>query len=256
MRKVVVYMLLSLDGVAEEPGDWMTDFDQPIFDNLARVIGTQETILLGRGTYDYWVGFWPGDGPEPFHSFINGTEKHVFTSRPLDQEWAGTVVVDAPAEEHVRSLKRGRRRRHRRPRQHPAGPGTGRRGARRRVPTCRVEHGGRHRSPALHRRRTEASAHAARRDPDAGRVHPARLPRGLTDRRPGPALSAVPDTYPGPGVLVTPGQRSRSGTPSACCRRRHRSDLPGRPGPSPAPPPSRRRHPESGTPRSSGRSRP
>ena len=62
MRKVVVYMLLSLDGVTEEPSDWMTDFDQPIFDNLARVIGTQETILLGRGTYDYWVGFWPGDG--------------------------------------------------------------------------------------------------------------------------------------------------------------------------------------------------
>ena len=25
MRKVVVYMLMSLDGVAEEPGDWMTD---------------------------------------------------------------------------------------------------------------------------------------------------------------------------------------------------------------------------------------
>ena len=63
--------LLSLDGVAEEPGDWMTDFDQPIFDNLARVIGSQDTILLGRGTYDYWVDFWPGDGPEPFHSFIN-----------------------------------------------------------------------------------------------------------------------------------------------------------------------------------------
>jgi len=107
MRKVVVYMLLSLDGVAEEPGDWMTDFDQPIFDNLARVIGTQETILLGRGTYDYWVGFCPGDGPEPFHSFINGTEKHVFTSRPLDQEWARTVVVGGPAEEHVRTLKQG-----------------------------------------------------------------------------------------------------------------------------------------------------
>ena len=48
------------------------------------MIGSQQTILLGRGTYDYWVGFWPGDGPEPFHSFINDTEKHVFTSRPLD----------------------------------------------------------------------------------------------------------------------------------------------------------------------------
>ena len=105
MRKVVLYSLLSLDGVAEEPGDWMSDFDQPIFDNLARVIGSQDTILLGRGTYDYWVGFWPGDGPEPFHSFINQKPKHVFTSRPLDAEWANTVVVDGPAADHVRSLK-------------------------------------------------------------------------------------------------------------------------------------------------------
>jgi len=107
MRKVVLYMLLSLDGVAEEPGDWMTDFDQPIFDNLERVIGTQDTILLGRGTYDYWVDFWPGDGPEPFHSFINGTEKHVFSSRPLDKSWANTVAVDGPATDHVRDLKQG-----------------------------------------------------------------------------------------------------------------------------------------------------
>ena len=107
MRMVVLYMLLSLDGVAEEPGDWMTDFDQPIFDNLARVIGSQDTILLGRGTYDYWVDFWPDDGPEPFHSFINGSEKHVFTSRPLDKEWANTVVVDGSAVDHVRTLKEG-----------------------------------------------------------------------------------------------------------------------------------------------------
>lgn len=30
MRKVVLYELLSLDGVPEEPGDWMSDSDQPI----------------------------------------------------------------------------------------------------------------------------------------------------------------------------------------------------------------------------------
>jgi len=107
MRKVVVYMLTSLDGVAEEPGDWMTDSGDAILDNLGTVIGTQDTILLGRETYDYWVGFWPGDGPEPFHSFINGTEKHVFTSRALEQDWANTVVVDGPAEDHVRALRHG-----------------------------------------------------------------------------------------------------------------------------------------------------
>ena len=31
----------------------------------------------------------------------------MFTSRPLDQEWANTVVVRGPAEDHVRELKQG-----------------------------------------------------------------------------------------------------------------------------------------------------
>ena len=105
MRKVVLYSLLSLDGVAEEPGDWMTDFGQPTFDEPGpgdRLPGhdparPRDLRLLG--------GFWPGDGPEPFHSFINQTPKHVFTSRPLDAEWANTVVVDGPAADHVRALK-------------------------------------------------------------------------------------------------------------------------------------------------------
>lgn len=59
MRKVVLYTLLSLDGVAEEPGDWMFDVDQEVVDNLARVIQDQDAVLLGRGTYDYWVDYWP-----------------------------------------------------------------------------------------------------------------------------------------------------------------------------------------------------
>jgi dihydrofolate reductase len=105
MRQVVLYQLLSLDGVAEEPGDWVFDGGQAIFDNLERVIGKQDAVLLGRRTYEYWVDFWPGDGPEPFHSFINTTPKHVFTSSPLDGSWANTVVVDRPAADHVRELK-------------------------------------------------------------------------------------------------------------------------------------------------------
>lgn len=84
MRQVVLYQLLSLDGVAEEPGDWMFEGDRAIFDNVERVIGKQDVILLGRRTYEYWVGFWPHDGPEPFHTFINHTPKHVFTSSPLE----------------------------------------------------------------------------------------------------------------------------------------------------------------------------
>jgi dihydrofolate reductase len=106
MRKVVLYTLLSMDGVAEEPGNWLFDADDGLVDNLGRVIGTQDAVLLGRGTYDYWVGFWPSSEHEPFASFINGTPKHVFTSSALEGDWPASTMVTAPAQEYVADLKR------------------------------------------------------------------------------------------------------------------------------------------------------
>ena len=107
MRNVVLYHLQSLDGVGEEPGDWMSDSGPEIFDNLGAVIETQGDILLGRGTYDYWVGYWPDSDVQPFASFINSTPKHVFTSSPLSEEWANSSTVDGSATEYVAELKQG-----------------------------------------------------------------------------------------------------------------------------------------------------
>jgi dihydrofolate reductase len=59
VRKVVAYELLSLDGVAEQPDEFITEFDDAMRDNLDRVIGTQDAVLLGRRTYDDWAEFWP-----------------------------------------------------------------------------------------------------------------------------------------------------------------------------------------------------
>lgn len=106
MREVVLYTLLSLDGVAEEPGDWFVDDGPEVVANLARVIATQDTVLLGRGTYDYWSGYWPTADVEPFATFVNGTPKHVFTSTTPDEPWANSTFVTAPAAEHVAELKR------------------------------------------------------------------------------------------------------------------------------------------------------
>jgi len=68
MRKVVVYELLSLDGVAEQPDDFITDFDEMMRENLARVVTSQDAVLLGRRTYDDWAAFWPSSDREPFAS--------------------------------------------------------------------------------------------------------------------------------------------------------------------------------------------
>ena len=105
MRKVVLYQLLSLDGVAEEPSDWMTKADETLFENLARVIGAQDAVLLGRGTYDYWVGYWPTSDNQPFADFINHTPKHVFTSSTPSETWSASTFIDAPAAGYVAELK-------------------------------------------------------------------------------------------------------------------------------------------------------
>jgi dihydrofolate reductase len=105
MRKVVVYELLSLDGVAEDPDGFFADWDDAMEANLAAVIAVQDAVILGRRSYNEWAEFWPGSEIEPFATFINGVAKYVMTSAPLDREWANASVVDGGLVEFVRDLK-------------------------------------------------------------------------------------------------------------------------------------------------------
>ena len=107
MRKVVVGMLLSLDGVAEAP-DTFFGWDDAVDASIPRLIATQDAVILGRRTYDEWVGFWPGSEIEPFAPFINGVTKYVATSTPLDRDWANATVLDGGLVDFVRDLKRQR----------------------------------------------------------------------------------------------------------------------------------------------------
>ena len=66
-----------------------------------------DDVLFGRGTYDYWVDYWPTSDFEPFASFINQTQKHVFTSRALDRKWEHSTPVSSPAADYVAQLKQG-----------------------------------------------------------------------------------------------------------------------------------------------------
>jgi dihydrofolate reductase len=106
MRKVVAYELLSLDGVAEEPRDYITDFDDEMEANLARVIADQDAVLLGRHTWDDWAAFWPESTIEPFATFINRVQKFVVTSTPPTPDWGPTSVVEGDLAAFVDDLKR------------------------------------------------------------------------------------------------------------------------------------------------------
>jgi dihydrofolate reductase len=105
VRKVVAYELLSLDGVAEAPDAFFTDWDDAMEDNLGAVIAGQDSVVLGRRSYEEWAGYWPGSDVEPFATFINGVAKHVATSTPLDRGWANSTAIDGELVEFVRDLK-------------------------------------------------------------------------------------------------------------------------------------------------------
>jgi len=105
VRKIVVYELLSLDGVAEDPDDFIADWDEAMDANLAAVIATQDAVILGRRSYADWAQFWPNSEIQPFATFINGVTKYVATSTPLDPDWANATRLDGGLIEFVQDLK-------------------------------------------------------------------------------------------------------------------------------------------------------
>jgi dihydrofolate reductase len=106
VRKIVVYELLSLDGIAEDPDRFFAGWDDAMDANLAAVIATQDAVILGRRSYDDWAPYWPSSQVQPFATFINGVTKYVATSTPLDHDWANATTLDGELVASVRDLKR------------------------------------------------------------------------------------------------------------------------------------------------------
>jgi dihydrofolate reductase len=108
VRKIVVYELLSLDGVAEAPDSFFAHWDEAMGANLAAVIAAQDAVILGRRSYTEWAQFWPDSQIQPFAAFINGVTKYVATSVPLDQDWANATAINGGLPEFVRDLRQQR----------------------------------------------------------------------------------------------------------------------------------------------------
>lgn len=107
-RRVVLYELMSLDGVADDPGrgEWLGDPGAGLLDFLGETIATQDAVLLGRRTYEMWAPHWPTAQLQPFADFINTTTKYVFTSSPMQFDWEQSVRVTDSAASFVAGLKR------------------------------------------------------------------------------------------------------------------------------------------------------
>lgn len=106
MRKVVSYLIYSLDGVVSDPQDWVFDrFDDEMLGHLKALIDRQDTVLLGRRTYEEWLPHWPTSTHEPFASFINDTPKYVASTTLTEVTWQNSTLLKGRVADEVARLK-------------------------------------------------------------------------------------------------------------------------------------------------------
>lgn len=111
MRKIRIFEHISLDGVIEhdknyEYGGWTAPYRTP--DGMAMLLdayGTSFDLLLGRRTYDEWLGYWPNAGDFPMANAINAATKYVITHRPDTLKWGPVKDLSGDIIEEIRKLK-------------------------------------------------------------------------------------------------------------------------------------------------------
>jgi dihydrofolate reductase len=107
MRKIVAGLFISLDGVIEDPNEWTGPwFNAELGQAVGSMIAAQDTMLLGRVTYDAFAAHWPHQTGEMADT-MNGTAKYVVSSTLKSADWQNTTLIPGDrAAEQIAELKR------------------------------------------------------------------------------------------------------------------------------------------------------
>lgn len=111
MRKITAGLFVSLDGVVEAPDQWhFPYFDDEMGAAVGSMLGTSETILLGRKTYDSYAGAWPereaaGGEDAAFAKVLGDARKIVVSGRKLDFTWRNSEQLEGELVAAVTALK-------------------------------------------------------------------------------------------------------------------------------------------------------
>lgn len=106
MRKVSSALLISLDGVTQSPEKWQFDhFDAEMMASLGAHLEDEDTVLLGRVTYQEWAAYWPTSTDEPFASYINNVPKVVVSTTLARTDWRNSTLLQGSLTEEIVKLK-------------------------------------------------------------------------------------------------------------------------------------------------------
>jgi len=95
MRKIVAGLFISLDGVIEDVNEWMGPWFTPeLGQAVGSMIGAQDTMLLGRVTYQEFAAHWPQQTGDMADT-MNGTAKYVVSGTLKSAEWQNSTLIPA-----------------------------------------------------------------------------------------------------------------------------------------------------------------
>ncbi len=119
MRKIVVFAMISLDGVMQAPGGpeedtsggfqyggWTVPYADESFGKIMdKELSVPFDMLLGRKTYEIFAGYWPkqtGSIADPF----NKAKKYVVSDKGVDLTWKESILINADVVAKIKALKR------------------------------------------------------------------------------------------------------------------------------------------------------
>jgi dihydrofolate reductase len=106
MRKVIVSIMLSLDGSFEGPNkelDWHV-WDDEMENYMDGFLNTVDTILLGRVAYQLLAAYW-SSSTENLAPKLNNLPKIVFSKTLETVEWMNSKLIKENIKEEMLRLK-------------------------------------------------------------------------------------------------------------------------------------------------------
>lgn len=109
MRKVMLLVMVSLDGIFDGPGEGLEKIDwhhadEEWDDYSIEILSGADTLLFGRKTYEGFAAFWPSQEGEVAR-LLNEMEKVVFSTTLTEATWQHTRLVREHVPEVVAEIK-------------------------------------------------------------------------------------------------------------------------------------------------------
>jgi dihydrofolate reductase len=111
MRKVIAGLFISLDGVVEAPDQWhFLYFNDEMGAAVDASLGSADTVLFGRKTYDSFAGAWPereeaGEEDAGMAKALGDARKIVVSNQQLEFTWRNSEQLKGDLVEAVAGLK-------------------------------------------------------------------------------------------------------------------------------------------------------